>query len=287
MANERIYQIKINGINESVDVIDKLLKKLEDLEKRINALQGKNISVGTSGGGGGSSRSGGADLYDKIEKTQQRINQASEEEYKILLKKKAELKEIEKEQKAIVAGERAEQQEYSNTLNGQRQKLADMKAALGNITIGSADFEKQVQEIDKLNSKILEIEKSYGQYGRNVGRYAEGVAEGMTKITMTVNGTERTFNNARQALRQLTRERDTMGLNGQRTTEEFKQLDAAVKQLASDINDLNRSSAGMDKLLDTMQSFTAIGSIGTGLPGLKRFSRKELKVCFQIFLDAE
>jgi len=28
-------------------------------------------------------------------------------------------------------------------------------------------------------------------------------------------------------------------------------------------------------------------SIGTGLPGLKRFSRKELKVCFQIFLDAE
>lgn len=275
MANERIYSIKINGIESSIDIVDKLIKKLEDLEKRINNLQGAKVSVSASGGGG-SSKSGGADLYDRIEKTQQKINQASDEEYKILLKKKAELKEIEKEQKAIVAGEKAESQEYANTLNGQRQKLADMKAALGNITIGSADFDKQVQEIDKLNSKILEIEKSYGQYGRNVGRYADGVAEGMTKITMTVNGTERTFNNARQALRQLTRERDAMGLNGQRTTEEFKQLDAAVKQLASDINDLNRSSAGMDKLLDTMQGFTAIGSIGTGLQNLFGFNNDKI-----------
>lgn len=280
MANERIYSIKLNGITESVDLVDKLLKKLEDLEKRINTLQGKTVSVGASGGGG-SSKSGGADLYDKIEKTQQRINQASDEEYKILLKKKAELKEIEKEQKAIVAGERAEQQEYANTLNGQRQKLADMKAALGNITIGSADFEKQVQEIDALNSKILEIEKSYGQYGRNVGNYANGVAEGLTKVTIKVGETERTFNSAKEASRTLGNELKSMAVNGEQNTQAYSDLDEAFKKLQSTMKDVSASSKMMDNLLDTMQGLTAIGSIGQGFAALFGIDDSEIQKSIQ------
>lgn len=284
MTNSRIYSIKINGVESSIDLIQKLLDKLEDLEKRINNLQGKKVSVGSSGGGGGSSKSGGADLYDKIEKTQQRINQASEEEYKILLKKKAELKEIEKEQKAIVAGERAEQQEYSNTLNGQRQKLADMKAALGNITIGSADFEKQVQEIDKLNSKILEIEKSYGQYGRNVGRYADGVAEGFSKLKIDVGGITQEFDNAKQAVMQLKKEMQTLstkkdlGIITDEESERLKSLIPVVNQLASSVKDAGKP---MDALMDTMKGFTALGSLGQGFSALFGFDGSAIQESIQ------
>ena len=280
MANERIYQIKINGVESSIDIVDKLIKKLEDLEKRINALSGKTVSVGASGGGG-SSKSGGADLYGRIEKTQQKINQASEEEYKILLKKKAELKEIEKEQKAIVAGERAEQQEYANTLNGQRQKLADMKAALGNITIGSADFDKQVQEINALNNKIKEIEQSYGQFGRNVGNYANGVAEGLQKVVIKVGETERTFASAREASRTLGNELKSMAVNGEDNTQAYKDLDEAFKKLESTMKDVSASSKMMDNLLDTMQGLTAIGSIGQGFSALFGFDNSEIQESIQ------
>jgi len=38
MANIKEYQIKINGISESISAIDSLNNKLQNLEQRINAI---------------------------------------------------------------------------------------------------------------------------------------------------------------------------------------------------------------------------------------------------------
>ena len=290
MANERIYSIKLNGITESVDLVDKLLKRLEDLEKRINNLQGNTVSVGTSGGGGGSSKSRTSDLTaeekvsKKIQQTAEKIAQARTEEYKALQQAKSDLKEIERQQKAVAAaenlsGENAKQ--YANTLDGMRLKLADMKRALGGIDISSPNFNKQVQEIDALNSKIKEIEQSYGVFGRNVGNYANGVAEGLTKVTIKVGETERTFASAKEASRTLGNELKSMAVNGEQGTKAYSDLDEAFKKLQSTMKDVSVSSKMMDNLLDTMQGLTAIGSIGQGFSALFGFDNSEIQESIQ------
>lgn len=288
--NERIYSIKLNGITESVDLVDKLLKKLEDLEKRINALQGKSVSVGSSGGGGGSSKSRTSDLTaeekvsKKIQQTAEKIAQARTEEYKALQQAKSDLKEIERQQKAVAAaenlsGENAKQ--YANTLDGMRLKLADMKRALGGIDISSPNFNKQVQEIDALNSKIKEIEQSYGVFGRNVGNYANGVAEGLTKVTIKVGETERTFNSAKEASKTLGNELKSMAVNGEQGTKAYSDLDEAFKKLQSTMKDVSASSQKMDMLLDTMKGFTALGSVGQGLSSLFGFDGGQIQESIQ------
>ena len=288
MANERIYQIKINGVESSIDIVDKLIKKLEDLEKRINALSGKTVSVGASGGG--SSKGKASDLTaeervsKKIQQTAERIAEARTDEYKALQQAKSDLKEIERQQKAVAAaqnlsGENAK--EYANTLDGMREKLSDMKRALGGIDIGSPEFDKQVQEIDALNNKIKQIEQSYGQFGRNVGNYANGVAEGLTKVTIKVGETERTFASAKEASRTLGNELKSMAINGQQGTKAYTDLDAAFKQLQSTMKDVSVSSQKMDMLLDTMKGFTALGSVGNGLSSLFGFDGSAIQESIQ------
>ena len=288
MANERIYSIKINGIESSIDIIDKLLKRLEDLEKRIGALQGKTVSVGASGGG--SSKGKASDLTaeervsKKIQQTAERIAEARTDEYKALQQAKSDLKEIERQQKAVAAsqnlsGENAK--EYANTLDGMREKLSDMKRALGGIDIGSPEFDKQVQEIDALNNKIKQIEQSYGQFGRNVGNYANGVAEGLTKVTIKVGETERTFASAKEASRTLGNELKSMAVNGEQGTKAYTDLDAAFKQLQSTMKDVSASSQKMDMLLDTMKGFTALGSVGNGLSSLFGFDGSAIQESIQ------
>ena len=276
MNGVKEYKIVINGIEESIKAVDSLNSQLDALAKKIKDLQGSKVNVAT--GGGSSSKSSADDkLYDKIEQTQERITQANSEDYQILLQKKAELKEIEKTQKAIFAGIQAEGKEYANTLNGQRQRLADMKAALGNIELGSPEFDKQVQEIDKLNNKIKEIEQSYGQYGRNVGNYANSVADGLQKVVIKVGEGERTFNSARDALRSLGNELKSMAVNGEQGTKAYSDLNTAFKQLQSTMKDVSASSQAMDNLLDAAQGLTAIGSIGQGFSTLFGFDDSEIQ----------
>ena len=284
MPNSRTYSIVVNGIDKSIDAVDSLLKKLNELEQRINTLSGKTVSVGASAsgskGGGTAELTAQERIQKKIESTVHRIEESRLKDYQTLQQAKADLKEIEKAQKSVAAAQRIsgdEAKQYANTLNGQRQKLADMKLALGDKELGSADFEKQVKDINELNTKILNIEKSFGQYGRNVGRYADGVAEGLQKIKVTVNGATREFSSLREGIRTLKNEMAGMD----KGTQEFKNMQEAAAQLESQWHDLMVSSKWMDNLLDTMQSLTAIGSIGNGISALFGFDDSEIQRSIQ------
>lgn len=286
MPNSRVYSIKINGISESVDLVDSLLKKLNELEQRINTLSGKTVSIGagTASKGGSAELSAEERVQKKIESTVHRIEEARTREYKTLVEAKNELKETERQQKAVAAAQRLSGEgakQYANTLDGMRQKLIDMKRALGGTELGSADFTTQVQEINALNQKIKEIEQSYGVFGRNVGNYVNGVTDGMQKLTITVNGSERTFSSARDALRSLGNELKTMAVQGKQGTKEYEELDRTFKQLKSTIDDVSKSSQGMDMLLDTMQGFTALGSVGNGFASLFGFDDNEIQKSIQ------
>lgn len=274
MANVRTYQIVINGLTESISAVDSLNKQLDALDKKITALQGKavNVSAAASSGGGGGSRTSELSDEDKllkqIEATQSKINQADLDDYKVLLDKKNELKELVKEQKSMTAEARLSDNAYANTMQGMKEHLADIKAAMQTVDLNDTDtFEKLTKDANELNSKLLEIEKSYGQFGRNVGNYASA-AEGFKGLKIDIGGISEEFENARQAYMTLKREMQTlstkkdMGIISPEETERLKSLIPTVKTLKSTLDDAGKP---MDALLDTMQSFVALAQAGKGL----------------------
>lgn len=274
MAN-KTYSIQINGLQESIKAVDSLNASLENLEKKIKALEGKAVNVGSKVSSGGGEKSSSKAALSEEEKLERQIAQIDEkrvayskEVYQNYLAAKDVLKETVNDQKSIAASERLQAKTYSNTIAGMKQELADIKSAMQTVDLGDTDqLDKMVQRANQLNEALKKVEESYGQFGRNVGNYASA-ANGFKGLSIEVNGVTRSFDNAKQALMTLKKERDTLGVGMGRTSKEFKELDEVVKQLQSDIKDMATSSQAMDNLLDAMQSITAMASIGQGFASL-------------------
>lgn len=296
MDGKKVYQIEINGVKESVAAVESLNKQLNELENRIKALEKSTISVNSSSSGGGSSKGGNNSALTEEERLQKEINKlkqegaqldakiaASQDEiYKRVDATKQLYKETIADQKAIAAQERLTADAYSNTMVGMKQKLADIKSVIQTTDLGDSDKIKQMtQEANGLTTKLKEMEEAYGQFGRNVGNYANGVAEGMQKITINIGGVNREFANAREASRTLGNELKSMAINGEQGTKAFKDMQVAVAKLNSDIKDATVSSKAMDNLLDTMQSFASIGAITQGFSALFGFDDDEIQKSIQ------
>lgn len=254
MANLKEYQIKINGIQETINAVDSLNKQLETLESRIKALEGKAVNI-SSGGGSKSETSEKAKLEEQIAKSAEKIALARTEEYKALLMQKQILKEINNEQKASIAGDKLSDHSYNlNTMAGMKERLRDIKSAMQTTDIDSDLFKQLTKEAGELNAKLLEVEKSYGQFGRNVGNYANGVTEGIK--------------NAKQELRELKTEMQNLANKKRKgiiTQDEEERLKSVVKEynnLKSTLEDANKP---MDAMMDTVQSIVAIVSAGKGI----------------------
>ena len=273
MANgKKTYEIVINGIQQSIDAVESLNKSLDTLEKRIDALAKKNVNVSMSGGDS-TARTKALEEEDKllrqIEELHRKVADTERQEYQELLHAKEELKEYQTIAKSVAAQTNLDQGiNDTSTMAGMKAQLKDIKAAMQTIDVESDKFKQMQQEANELNNKLKEIEQGYGQFGRNVGNYANGVAEGMQKIVITVGDTAREFNNAREASRTLNMELKSMALNGQQGTKEYKELNDAVKQMNSTLKDVEVSSVAMDNLLDTMQGVVALASVGQGLSAL-------------------
>ena len=215
----------------------------------------------------------------EIEKTEQRIADARGEEYQSLLAAKEQLKEVKNIQSQIAAKERLFNDKYDlNTLEGIKSKLKDIKTVMNTVDIDSDMFSSLVKSANDLNTKLKQVEESYGQYGRNVGNYKsalDGVADSNNKIRISVNGQIKEFDNVRQALKSLTNELKNLTINGKENTQEFKELEKAYHEFYkatlranSAVSDLQASSKGMDAMFDAFTSLSAIGQIGGGLQGL-------------------
>ena len=277
MDGKKVYQIQINGISESISAVDALNKQLLALENRIKELEKSSVNVkSTSSNGNSSSLSEEEAIQKEINKLKAegaaldaKIVAAQDEVYKKVDATKQLYKETVADQKALAAQERLTADAYSNTMQGMKTHLADLKAVINTTDMGDTEKIKQMtQEANELTNKLKEMEQAYGQFGRNVGNYANGVAEGLQKVRVVVGDDVREFDNAKQAAKTLGNELKTMAVNGQQGTEEFKNLQQAVAKLNSEIKDATVSSKAMDNLLDTMQSFAAIGTVSTGFASL-------------------
>lgn len=257
------YKIVINGIKESISQVDTLNKQLDALEKRMNDLQGKGINVG-SVKVDSSSLKEQDNIQKQILSTEQKISDVRDKEYQNVIKLKDELKQAKTEAEGLAASSKLLDNNYSNnTMAGLKEQLKDIKRVLNTTEIDSPMFKQLTEEANTITQKLKDMEAAYGTFGRNVGNYASA-AEGFKGLQIQVGNVTREFNNATEALKQLKRERDTLGVSD-KASKEFKDLDLVVKQLESTIKDLSKSSSFMDNMLDTMQSIVAIASTAKGI----------------------
>lgn len=110
--------------------------------------------------------------------------------------------EYAKEQKVLVGEQRALNgtlrdlekgtKEYSQTLQGQRNKLADLKKEWANTNLATAEgkkrFDELSTEIGELNGKILDQEKAVGTFTRQVGNYPKAFDAMKTSIDGATGG---------------------------------------------------------------------------------------------------
>ena len=270
MANEKIYSIKINGISESINAVDALNKQLNTLESRIKALESSSVKVGSSGGGSkASSLSEEEKLAKQIEQIDAKREAYSKEIYQNYLAAKDVLKETVNDQKQLAASERLTSNAYSNTMEGMKQHLADLKSAISTTDLGDSDKIKQMtSEANELTTKLKKMEEAYGQFGRNVGNYQDA-ANGFKGLAIQVGDTTQKFDNAKQAHKELSNELRTLQVKKDQgillSAEEekrFKELPTVVAQIKSSIQDAGKP---MDTLMDSMQSIVALAQAGKGI----------------------
>lgn len=280
MARVAEFQITINGIKESIDGIQSINAQLDGIEKRLDAISKMSINVNTpkSSRGGSEGLEAEEKLQRQIINAEDKIIAARTDEYQILLQQKAEFKEINEIQKANVAQARLSDNAYAESMQGIKQKLADIKAVMQTMDLGDDKFVEMAKQANDLNNQLKAIEQSYGQFGRNVGNYAGGVAEGLGQVTVKVGDVDRTFKSASAATRTLKNELNGLSIEGKRGTEEWKEVKQALTETQTAIQG---TSVGIQRLMDTMESFTAIASVSKGLGALFGADDAELQRSIQ------
>lgn len=279
MARVAEFQITINGIKESIDGIQSINAQLDGIEKRLDAISKMSINVAPKSSRGGSE---GLEAEEKLQRqiinAEDKIIAARTDEYQILLQQKAEFKEINEIQKANVANARLSDNAYAESMQGIKQKLADIKAVMQTMDLGDDKFVEMAKQANDLNNQLKAIEQSYGQFGRNVGNYAGGVVEGLGRVTIKVGETEREFKSASAATRTLKNELNGLAIEGKRGTKEWEEVKNALNETQTAIKG---TSVGMQRLMDTMQSFVAIASVSKGLGALFGVDDAEIQKSIQ------
>lgn len=282
----KTYQIVINGVKESIEAVDILNKSLKSIDENLQKIENKSVKVNASGGGsgGGGSKSSLSEeekLANQIAQTDAKRVAYSKEIYQSYMASKDALKETLADQNQLAAQQRVQLDQYSNTMQGMKQHLADLKTLINTADLGDSEgIQKMTAEANELTNKLKEMEEAYGQFGRNVGNYQSAV-DGFQKINIEVGGVTREFTSARDALKTLSNELKTMAINGEQGTEKFKDLQSAVAKLSSEMKDATVSSQAMDNMLDTLKSFASIGQITQGFSALFGFDDSEIERSIQ------
>lgn len=294
MANIKEYKIVINGLEESINAVDSLNKQLNALEAKIKALESKTIKVNvvapTVTSSGTSSKGSSKASMSEEEKIAKQIEQIdakreaySKKIYQNYLAAKDVLDKTVKDQKEVAAKERLQAHEYTNTMAGLKEELADIKKVMNTTDLGDDEFKQLSARASEITEKLKKLEEAYGQFGRNVGNYPSAF-DALNKVTVTINGVTKEFNNLMQAQKAVRNEMGILIDKGKENTSQYKKLEQELdrltksqKKLNSAMNDAKASSRVMDDVLDTFESFGALGQVSQGFSTLFGFDDSEIE----------
>lgn len=148
----------------------------------------------------------------------------------------------------------------NDSMNAMATELSKLKGVYRSLTQEerNSDFGKAIQKNAKeLNDKLLELEKSYGQFSRQVGNY------------------EIAGNSLKAELKELTNQLTEMALAGQKDSEAYQELVEkaaalrdAVADVTADINHRASDTRGLDALSQSLQGIMSAVATYNSVIGL-------------------
>lgn len=260
--DKKVFEIKINGLTESVDAVKSLNKELNTLDEKLKSLQNAKINIKVQGNTPDTTKtkvSGNTGTNSQVEKQTQQQNALAklqqqiaqqqaknaamvtteyQQQYQELVKIKEQNKEVEQIQKQIATGVRDTNGEYTNTLQGQRAYLSELQKTFNSQEMGTEEWRKAADELLRVRELVKGIEQSTGDYRRNVGNYPSGAKELVTlfqEYQQQIEETNRLLNELKNSMSGLSQDSD-----------EYKKIAVQVSELEDKLSETTEAAKGLN-----------------------------------------
>ena len=260
--DKKVFEIKINGLTESVDAVKSLNKELNTLDEKLKSLQNAKINIKVQGNTPDTTKtkvSGNTGTNSQVEKQTQQQNALAklqqqiaqqqaknaamvtteyQQQYQELVKIKEANKEVEQIQKQIATGVRDTNGEYTNTLQGQRAYLSELQKTFNSQEMGTEEWRKAADELLRVRELVKGIEQSTGDYRRNVGNYPSGAKELVTlfqEYQTQIEETNRSLNELKNSMSGLSQDSD-----------EYKKIAVQVSELEDKLSETTETAKGLN-----------------------------------------
>lgn len=260
--DKKVFEIKINGLTESVDAVKSLNKELNTLDEKLKSLQNAKINIKVQGNTPDTTKtkvSGNTGTNSQVEKQTQQQNALAklqqqiaqqqaknaamvtteyQQQYQELVKIKEANKEVEQIQKQIATGVRDTNGEYTNTLQGQRAYLSELQKTFNSQEMGTEEWRKAADELLRVRELVKGIEQSTGDYRRNVGNYPSGAKELVTlfqEYQQQIEETNRSLNELKNSMSGLSQDSD-----------EYKKIAVQVSELEDKLSETTEAAKGLN-----------------------------------------
>lgn len=261
--DKKVFEIKINGLEQSVDAVKSLNKELNTLDEKLKLLQNAKINIKVQGNtvpdaskqkvsgntGNDSQVEKQIQQQNALAKLQQQVAQQQaknaamvtteyQQQYQELVKIREANKEVEQIQKQIATGVRDANGEYTNTLQGQRAYLSELQKTFNSQEMGTEEWRKAADELLRVRELVKGIEQSTGDYRRNVGNYPSGAKELVTlfqEYQQQIEETNRSLNELKDSMRGLSQDSD-----------EYKKIAVQVSELEDKLSETTEAAKGLN-----------------------------------------
>lgn len=263
--DKKVFEIRINGLEQSIDAVKSLSKELNTLDEKLKSLQNAKINVKIQGNIPDTTKakvSGNTGTNSQVEKQTQQQNALAklqqqiaqqqaknaamvtteyQQQYQELVKIKEANKEVEQIQKQIATGVRDTNGEYTNTLQGQRAYLSELQKTFNSQEMGTEEWRKAADELLRVRELVKGIEQSTGDYRRNVGNYPSGAKELVTlfqEYQQQIEETNRSLNELKNSMSGLSQDSD-----------EYKKIAVQVSELEDKLSETTEAAEGLNEEL--------------------------------------
>lgn len=218
-------------------------------------------------------------LLQKLNELQKSVNDLSKSGAKIKIGGTVTVKDDTKKPKDNTD---KEVKETANTLAGLRKELGALKKELANTELGTQQWEELRDKVSSANTKVKEIEQSYGVFSRNVGNYTNSFLAAFNKFPQSVQNTLSGLHNFNQnasslgqQIRTVSKSMEELTANGQQNSEAFEALKEVYSELVKAQLDLNDAiddakdrSNGLKDVTEVFESITGAMQLAAGAASL-------------------
>ena len=279
---KKVYSISINGLKESVDMVDSLNAQLKELDKSIAKIEGRTIKIKgaldietpkekTVVSGKNTTDTGDATKEERVEaekllavkkqisaeeKTEAKLAAMTTDEYKksytAQYQAKEEIKQMKKELEAAAAEQSLlndSGKQYANTMAGMKQELKNLKTVRDSLDLAKPEDVERFKEIQQrcleLETLLKSIESEAGVFSRNVGNYPQLVKQATTEwenIQKVIASLSDKLSKATPG----TEAYDKLKSELEQAEKYAQRLDERLGELKSNLNEVNRTGVKLD-----------------------------------------